>query len=177
MTAGRTGCTRVSTANHVAAGHHDRLRRSLAELLETVGDLKSRGIHLASREERVDTSSSVGELVFQVFGAIAYFERRLISERTREGIAAAHGRDSRPGHPPVDPVKVAALHRLAEASMIPGKATRQLGIGRFNAYRPVRKGQETADDRGRLDACKFAGLGPPEWIETRDFAMNCRTSP
>ena len=43
---------------------HDRLGRSLKELLETVEDLKSRGIHLASLEERIDTSSAAGELVF-----------------------------------------------------------------------------------------------------------------
>ena len=40
--------------------------------------------HLVSREERLDTSSAAGELVFHAFGAIAHFERRLISERTRE---------------------------------------------------------------------------------------------
>ena len=57
----------------------DRLGRSLRELLETVDDLKARGIHLLSLEERLDTSSAAGELVFHVFGAIAHFERRLIS--------------------------------------------------------------------------------------------------
>ena len=41
------------------------------ELLETVDDLKARGIHLLSLEERLDTSSAAGELVFHVFGAIA----------------------------------------------------------------------------------------------------------
>ena len=56
--------------------------------------LKARGIHLVSLEERPDTSSAAGELVFHVFGAIAHFERRLISERTRDGIAAA--RKTRP---------------------------------------------------------------------------------
>ena len=40
-------------------------------------------------KERLDTSSAAGELVFHVFGAIAHFERRLISERTREGLTAA----------------------------------------------------------------------------------------
>ena len=49
----------------------DRLGRSLRELLETVDGLKARGIHLVSLEERLDTSSAAGELVFHVFGAIA----------------------------------------------------------------------------------------------------------
>ena len=59
----------------------DRLGRSLRELLETVDGLKARGIHLISLEERLDTSSAADELVFHVFGSIAHFERRLISER------------------------------------------------------------------------------------------------
>ena len=123
----------------------DRLGRSLKELLETVEDLKSRGIHLASLEERIDTSSAAGELVFHVFGAIAHFERRLISERTREGLAAARRRGSRPGRPPVDPEKAAALRKLVGAGMTPGKAATQLGIGRSTAYRLVRKGGACGD--------------------------------
>ena len=62
----------------------DRLGRSLKELLETVDDLKAREINLISLEERIDTTSAAGELVFHVFGAIAHFERRLISERTKD---------------------------------------------------------------------------------------------
>ena len=67
----------------------DRLGRSLKELLETVDKLNALGIHFVSLEEHLDTSSAAGALVFHVFGSIAHFERRLISERTRDGIAAA----------------------------------------------------------------------------------------
>jgi len=76
----------------------DRLGRSLAELLSVVEQLKGRGVALLSLEEKIDTSSAAGELTFHVFGAIAHFERRLIAERTRDGIAAARakakGRDA-----------------------------------------------------------------------------------
>jgi DNA invertase Pin-like site-specific DNA recombinase len=75
----------------------DRLGRSLAELLATVALLKERGIELVSLEERIDTGSAAGELVFHVFGAIAHFERRLIAERTRDGIAAARAEGRTPG--------------------------------------------------------------------------------
>jgi DNA invertase Pin-like site-specific DNA recombinase len=67
----------------------DRLGRSLRELLETVDRLKAQGVGLRSLEEKLDTASTAGELVFHVFGAIAHFERRLIAERTRDGLAAA----------------------------------------------------------------------------------------
>ena len=49
----------------------DRLGRSLRELLETVEMLKHEKINLISLEEKIDTSSAAGELVFHVFGAIA----------------------------------------------------------------------------------------------------------
>ena len=86
----------------------DRLGRSLKELLETVDGLKAHGIHLVSLEERLDTSSAAGELVFHVFGSIAHFERRLISERTRDGTGDVDGRfiparAGNTGQPPVSP--------------------------------------------------------------------------
>ena len=113
----------------------DRLGRSLRELLETVDALKARGIHLVSLEERLDSSSAAGELVFHVFGAIAHFERRLISERTRDGIAAARKRGRLPGRPPLDPETVSAAQKLIEAGLSPARAAKQLGIGRATAYR------------------------------------------
>ena len=99
----RPGLTQL--IDHARAGDSlcvtrlDRLGRSLKELLETVENLKAHDIHLVSLEERIDTTSAAGELVFHVFGAIAHFERRLISERTRDGIAAARKRGRRPGRP------------------------------------------------------------------------------
>ena len=113
----------------------DRLGRSLKELLETVENLKAHDIHLVSLEERIDTTSAAGELVFHVFGAIAHFERRLISERTRDGIAAARKRGRRPGRPALDPETVAAARTLVEAGLTAGQAAKRLGIGRATAYR------------------------------------------
>ena len=65
--------------------------------LETVEDIKSREINLIRLEERIDTTSAAGELVFHIFGTIAQFERRLISQRTKDGLATArkHGRMQR----------------------------------------------------------------------------------
>ena len=77
-----------------------------------------------SLEERLDTSSAAGELVFHVFGAIAHFERRLISERTRDGIAAARKRGRPPGRPRLDPETVSAAQKLIEAGLSPARADR-----------------------------------------------------
>lgn len=116
----------------------DRLGRSLAELLTTVAGLKDRGIALLSLEEKLDTSSAAGELIFHVFGAIAHFERRLIAERTKDGIAVARARGKHPGRPPVDREKVAAALKLVAAGLSPTAAAKQLGLGRSTVYREVR---------------------------------------
>lgn len=117
----------------------DRLGRSLAELLSTVIMLKERGIALLSLEEKIDTSSAAGELVFHVFGAIAHFERRLISERTKDGIAAARAKGKRPGRQPLDMKKVEAAIKLIKAKTSPAEAARQLGLGRSTIYREMRR--------------------------------------
>ena len=115
----------------------DRLGRSLAELLATVAALKERGIALLSLEEKIDTSSAAGELVFHVFGAIAHFERRLIAERTKDGIAAARAKGRRPGRKPVDLEKVRAALKLVDAGLSPTAAAKQLGLGRSSVYREM----------------------------------------
>ena len=117
----------------------DRLGRSLAELLATVAMLKERGIALLSLEERIDTGSAAGELVFHVFGAIAHFERRLIAERTKDGIAAARARGKQPGRQPLDREKAAAALKLVAAGLSPTTAARQLGLGRSTVYRELRR--------------------------------------
>jgi DNA invertase Pin-like site-specific DNA recombinase len=117
----------------------DRLGRSLGELLATVTMLKERGIALLSLEEKIDTSSAAGELIFHVFGSIAHFERRLIAERTRDGIAAARARGKRPGRQPLDADRIAAAVKLVAAGLTPTDTARQLGLGRSTVYREVRR--------------------------------------
>jgi DNA invertase Pin-like site-specific DNA recombinase len=115
----------------------DRLGRSLAELLATVAMLKERGIALLSLEERIDTNSAAGELIFHVFGAIAHFERRLIAERTKDGIAAARARGKRPGRQPLDADKITAALSLVKSGLSPTAAANQLGLGRSTVYREL----------------------------------------
>ncbi|MGZ8396416.1 MAG: recombinase family protein, partial [Rhodoplanes sp.] len=114
-----------------------RLDRSLRELLDVVETLKGRGIALVSLEEKIDTSSAAGELIFHVFGAIAHFERRLIAERTRDGIAAARAEGRKPGRPPLDQQKLQAAVTLIRSGFSPSKAARQVGLGRSTLYREL----------------------------------------
>jgi DNA invertase Pin-like site-specific DNA recombinase len=75
--------------------------------------------------------------VFHVFGAIALFERRLIAERTKDGIAAARAKGKLPGRRPLDPKKASTALKLVTAGMSPTDAARQLGLGRAAVYREI----------------------------------------
>lgn len=116
----------------------DRLGRSLNELLKTVELLKNHHIGFISLEEKIDTSSAAGELIFHVFGAVAHFERRLISERTREGIDSARRRGKVPGRPSLDPDKIAAALELVKSGLSPTRAAKQVSLGRSTVYREIK---------------------------------------
>lgn len=116
----------------------DRLGRSLKELLETVEYLKELQVGLMSLEEKIDTSSAAGELIFHVFGAIAHFERRLIAERTKEGIIAARLKGKKLGRPSLDKEKFASALKLIETGISPTNAAKQLHIGRSTLYRELK---------------------------------------
>ena len=115
----------------------DRLGRSLKELLETVEMLKHHKIGLMSLEEKIDTSSAAGELIFHVFGAIAHFERRLISERTKDGLKAAKLRGKKLGRPNLDMEKIETALKLIKDGDPVTKVAKQLGLGRSTLYREL----------------------------------------
>jgi DNA invertase Pin-like site-specific DNA recombinase len=95
-----------------------------------------------SLEEKIDRSSAAGELVFHVFGAIAQFERRLIAERTRDGLNAARAKGHRPGRPTLDREKLDAALLLVKSGMSPTQAARQTGLGRSTVYRAIQAGSK-----------------------------------
>jgi DNA invertase Pin-like site-specific DNA recombinase len=75
----------------------DRLGRSVKYLIELMALLQDRQIGFRSLTEQIDTTSTAGKLIFHVFGALAEFERELIRERTRAGLAAARARGRQGG--------------------------------------------------------------------------------
>jgi DNA invertase Pin-like site-specific DNA recombinase len=120
----------------------DRLGRDLRHLVNTVHDLTQRGIGfkvLTGHGASIDTTTPAGKLVFGIFAALAEFERELIAERTKAGLAAARAR-GRTGGPPFK--MTAAKVRLAMAAMgHPGTKIsdlcRALGVTRQTLYRHV----------------------------------------
>src|SRR4051812_27711130 len=75
----------------------DRLGRSLRHLIDTVTDLQEKGIGFKSVTETIDTTTSSGKLVFNIFASLAEFEREIIRERTNAGLLAARSRGRKGG--------------------------------------------------------------------------------
>jgi DNA invertase Pin-like site-specific DNA recombinase len=97
----------------------DRLGRSLKQLIETVNMLGEQGVELYSLKENIDTTTSTGKLMFHIMGAMAEFERDVISERTQAGLEAARARGRRGGRPKaiekIEPRNLARAKELYEA--------------------------------------------------------------
>ncbi len=79
----------------------DRLGRNLSELIQTADLLRQREAHLISLTESIDTETAAGKMMFHMIGMFAQFERDMISERTKAGLAAARARGKVPGRPTV----------------------------------------------------------------------------
>jgi len=118
----------------------DRLGRSLRHLIETVTNLNEQGISFRSLTENIDTSTATGILVFQIFGALAEFERNLIKERTVAGLQAARARGRTGGRPKGNPDarKVALARKFYNdhALSIP-EILKTLNISKSTLYRWV----------------------------------------
>lgn len=133
----------------------DRLGRNLRHLVNTVSDLTERGIGLrvlTGQGAAIDTTTAAGKLVFGIFASLAEFERELISERTRAGLAAARARGRTGGRKPkMTPAKI----RLASAAMgkrgtIVGDLCIELGITRATLYRHVSPTGALRDDGKKI---------------------------
>lgn len=77
----------------------DRLGRSLKHLIEIVNDLSEKNIGFQSLQEKIDTTTSCGKLIFHIFASLAEFERDIIRERTNAGLKAARARGRVGGRP------------------------------------------------------------------------------
>ena len=112
---------RVRRGDTLVVARIDRLARSLSHLLEVVEGLRARGAHFRSLADPIDTAGPSGVLVLQMLGAVAEFERSLIRERTKAGLAAAKTRGRVGGNPGVrarDPATLARLARSRRAGRV-----------------------------------------------------------
>jgi DNA invertase Pin-like site-specific DNA recombinase len=114
----------------------DRLARSTAELLTIEADLSRRGIGLVILSmggERLDTRNPTSKLMLTILAGVATWEREIMLERQREGIAKAKADGKYKGRP-ADPKLPGEIKRLS-ASMGPAAIAKQLGVARSTVYR------------------------------------------
>ena len=126
----------------------DRLARSMSQLIGTMNELEARGIGFHSLTEAIDTSTSTGKFTFNIFAALAAFERELIKDRTHEGLRAAAARGRRGGRPRAlsDEQKRMALAMLKVEDITAKQIAEQLGIGRSTLYRHIPEARKAAKD-------------------------------
>ena len=117
----------------------DRLGRSLPHLIEIVQKLENVGVALKSLTEGIDTATPNGRLIFHLFGALAQFERELIRERTRAGIAAARARGRKGGRPPkLTPEKMGLARRLlSDPNTTVSEVARSFGVHRSTLHKAL----------------------------------------
>ena len=115
----------------------DRLGRSLPDLVQIVAQLEARGVQLESLQERIDTSTATGRLVFHLFGSLAEFERNLIRERTLAGLAAARARGRQGGRKPaLTPAQIREIRVLMADKSIPvSQIAERYGVSRSTLYK------------------------------------------
>ena len=116
----------------------DRLARSTADLLAIVRDLEARGVGLlilSMGGQQLDTRSPTGRLMLTMLAAVAEFERGLMLERQREGIAKAKAEGAYKGRKPTARAKTADVLRLAAAGTKREEIAAQVGVGVASVYR------------------------------------------
>lgn len=113
----------------------DRLARSVAHLVEIVGALEGKGVALKILDLGMDTNTPTGRLMLTVIGAIAQFEREIMIERQREGIAAARAEGKYRGRAPTARRKAEQIRELAAEGVGKAEIARRLGVGERSVYR------------------------------------------
>jgi DNA invertase Pin-like site-specific DNA recombinase len=124
----------------------DRLSRSLKDLLKIMEKVSDAGAGLRSITEAVDTTTSAGRMLMQMLGSFAEFERSMVRERTRAGLAAARDRGARLGRP----AKLSAhqqqevIKAVRDGSKTAADAARLFGLHRSNITRLLERSEMNA---------------------------------
>ena len=106
----------------------DRLARSVSHLVAIGEELEAKGVSLKVLEQAIDTSTSTGRLMFNMLGAIAQFEREVMLERQREGVAKAKAEGKYKGRAPTARAKAAEIRLLRSEGVGPTEIGKRLKI-------------------------------------------------
>lgn len=122
----------------------DRLARSMAHLMGLLGTIKAKGATLRILSMNLDTGTPTGRLMLNVLGSVAQFEREIMLERQREGIAKAKAAGKYKGRAPTARAKEARVMALAAQEVSLSEIARQLGIGKASVHRMLKAKRDGA---------------------------------
>ncbi len=134
----------VRTGDSLVVWRLDRLGRSLKHLIEVVEEMEGRGVGFISLQEGFDTTTSSGKLIFQIFGALAEFEKNLIRERTNAGLAAARARGRKGGRKEkLTPQQIGTMRKMSSGRQhTVAEICRVMAITKPTYYRYLEKNNE-----------------------------------
>jgi DNA invertase Pin-like site-specific DNA recombinase len=115
----------------------DRLARSMGNLMDIVRVLERKGVGLRILAMNLDTSTPTGKLMMNVLGSVAQFEREMMLERQREGIAKAKADGKYKGRAPTAMAKSAEILELKGQGLGATAIARQLGVSVRSVYRAL----------------------------------------
>lgn len=119
----------------------DRAFRSVVDALTEAEKLRARGVHFQIATLSIDTTTPAGIFVYTMLSALAEFERRTLSQRTREGMQAARQRGRRIGRPPRLSARQMrdARRRIEEEGQSRSEVAREMGVPRWTLSRSLRR--------------------------------------
>ena len=121
----------------VAAWSVDRLGRSMGDLIELLEDLHGSGVDLYLHQQALDTTTPSGKAMFQMMGVFAEFERSMISERVKAGLARTKAKGTKLGRPKVSKEREAQILELRSQGMGMIKIGKELGVGTSTVQRVI----------------------------------------
>lgn len=118
----------------------DRLARSTLKLISTLHDIQQKGVELVSVTDKIDTTTAAGKALFGMLAVFAEFERNVIVERTRAGLAASRARGRNGGRPKTDKRKVTqALKMYDTQAHTVAEITEATGVTKATLYRALKE--------------------------------------
>jgi len=116
----------------------DRLARNVPHMWEVIQRLEAKGVALRIVNMGIDTSTPTGKLMLNVLGGVAQFEREMMLERQREGIARAKAEGKYKGRKPTARAKAEEVRALHAEGMSMGQIAARLGIGKGSVHRVLK---------------------------------------
>jgi DNA invertase Pin-like site-specific DNA recombinase len=137
----------------------DRIGRSTEHLLQILNELRSLNVGFCSVTEGVDTTTSVGKLVFTFLAGVAEFERNLVRERVRAGMRAAKERGRRIGRPPLSREIVEKILALRASGLTLGQIALRTGRRRSSAAGVCRRAAQKGLQKAAPEPAEIKGPG------------------